>query len=119
MKRLLRLALTLVLTLTLTIFAYAHGGMEHVMGTVAAISATSITVTTTDGKSQTVLITAETTYAKDDTAIALSDIKVGDAIVIHAAIRNNALTAATVKIGASRGQAGASIKVAPPRSFAK
>jgi Cu/Ag efflux protein CusF len=106
MKRMLTLAPTLALTLTLTFsLAYAHGGMEHVMGTIAGISATSITVTTTDGKSQTVLLAPETKYARNDTAIALSDIRVGDAVVIHATRKNNALTAATVKVGASHGQA--------------
>jgi hypothetical protein len=62
-------------------------------------------VTTTDGKSQTVLLTTDTKYARENTAIALSDIKVGDAVVIHATKKNNALTAATVKIGAGHGQA--------------
>jgi hypothetical protein len=102
MKRLLTLALTLALTAAL---AHAHGGMEHVMGTVAAVSATSITVTTSDGKSQTVLLTPDTKYAKKDTAITVGDIKVGDAVVIHATMKNNALTAATVKVGAAHSQA--------------
>lgn len=105
MKRLQTLALTLALVWTLaTSFAYAHGGMEHVMGTVASIDATSITVTTTDGKSQKVLLTVETKYARENTAIALSDVKVGDAVVIHATRKDNALTAATVKVGAGHGQ---------------
>src|SRR6266487_780101 len=51
--------------------AYAHNGMEHVMGTVASITDNSITVTTTDGKSQTVTTTADTKYTKMDAAIAL------------------------------------------------
>jgi hypothetical protein len=102
MKILLTLALTLIL---MTGFVYAHGGMEHVMGTIASISATSITVATTDGKSQTVLLTADTKYAKNDTAIPVSEIKVGDSVVIHATRKANELTAATVKVGASRRQA--------------
>ncbi len=112
MRQLLTLALTLAL---MSSFAYAHGGMEHVMGTVAGINATSITVTTTDGKSQTVLLTADTTYARNNTAITLGDIKVGDAVVIHATRKNNALTAATVKIGASRGQTAQPPKAVPPK----
>ncbi len=99
----MRALLTLALTFSLMVcLAYAHGGMEHVMGTVAGISATSITVTTTDGKSQTVLLTAETKYAKNDTAITVKDIKVGDPVVIHATRKNNELTAATVKVGVNR-----------------
>jgi Cu/Ag efflux protein CusF len=96
MRRLLTLALALGLMVSM---AYAHGGMEHVMGTIASISATSITVTTTEGKSQTVLLTAETKYAKNNTAITVKDIKAGDSVVIHATRKNNELTAATVKVG--------------------
>src|ERR1700738_318750 len=64
--------------------AYAHNGMEHVMGTVASITDNSITVTTTDGKTRTVTATADTKYSKKDTVIALRDLKVGDHVVIHA-----------------------------------
>jgi hypothetical protein len=96
MKRLFAIILTLGLMAGV---AYAHKGMEHVMGTVASITDTSITVTTTDGKTQTVTTTADTKYAKMDTAIALKDIKVGDHVVIHATKKDNKLVAATVKVG--------------------
>jgi len=97
--------LTIVLTIGLgTCISYAHNGMEHVMGTVAGITSTSITVTVTDGKSQLVFITADTKYAKNDKAISLSDIKVGDHVVIHATGKNNQLTAVTVKVGANHTQ---------------
>ena len=79
--------------------AYAHNGMEHVMGTVASITDDSITVTTKDGKTQTVAATAETKYSKMNTAIALKDIKVGDHLVIHATKKDNKLVAATVEVG--------------------
>jgi hypothetical protein len=79
--------------------AYAHNGMEHVMGTVASITDDSITVTTNDGKTETVAATAETKYSKMDVAIALKDIKVGDHVVIHATKKDNKLIAATVQVG--------------------
>src|SRR6266567_6445954 len=79
--------------------AYAHNGMEHVMGTVASITDNSITVTTTDGKTQTVTTTADTKYSKMNAAIALKDIKVGDHVVIHATKKDNKLIAATVQVG--------------------
>jgi hypothetical protein len=96
MKRLFALVLTLGLIIGV---AYAHNGMEHVMGTVASITDTSITVTTMDGKSQAVAITSDTKYAKMDAVIALKDIKVGDHVVIHATKKDNKLVAATVKVG--------------------
>jgi len=96
MKKVLATLFALVLMVS---SAYAHNGMEHVMGTVASITDSSITVTTTDGKTQTVTATADTKYSKMDTAIALKEIKVGDHVVIHATKKDNKLIAATVKVG--------------------
>ena len=96
MKKLIATFFTLVLTVS---SAYAHNGMEHVMGTVASITDNSITVTTTDGKTQTVMATVETKYSKKDAAIALKDIKVGDHVVIHATKKEGKLIAATVQVG--------------------
>ena len=90
---------TLFLLVLMVSSAYAHNGMEQVMGTVASITDNSITVTTTDGKSQTVTTTADTKYTKMDAAIALKDIKVGEHVVIHATKKDNKLVAATVKVG--------------------
>jgi opacity protein-like surface antigen len=96
MKKLIAILFTLVLMLS---GAYAHNGMEHVMGTVASISNNAITVTTADGKTQTVTTTADTKYMKMDAAIGLKDIKVGDRVVIHASKKDNTLIAAMVQVG--------------------
>ena len=96
MKKVLATLFTLVLIVS---SAYAHNGMEHVMGTVASVTDNSITVTTTDGKTQTVTATADTKYTKMDAAIALKDIKVGDHVVIHATKKDGKLLAATVQVG--------------------
>jgi len=96
MKKVLATLFTLVLMVS---SAYAHNGMEHVMGTVSSIADNSITVTTTDGKTQTVTTTADTKFSKMNAAIALKDIKVGDHVVIHATKKNDKLIAATVQVG--------------------
>ncbi|WP_035356038.1 DUF5666 domain-containing protein [Edaphobacter aggregans] len=96
MKKLIAIFFTLVIMVS---SAHAHNGMEHVMGTVASITDNSITVTTTDGKTQTVTTTADTKYNKIDAVIALKDIKIGDNVVIHATNKDNKLVAATVKVG--------------------
>jgi hypothetical protein len=96
MKKLIATFFSLVLMAS---SAYAHNGMEHVMGTVASMTDSSITVTTTDGKTQTVATTADTKYSKMDAPIALKDIKVGDHVVIHATKKDNKLIAATVQVG--------------------
>ena len=79
--------------------ALAHGGMEHVQGKVAKVSDSSITVTTTAGKTQEVLVDAKTTYSKASKPIQKADIQAGDRVVIHAEEVNEKLTARTVEIG--------------------
>ena len=81
--------------------ATAHGGEEHVIGTVTKVSDASITVKTTAGKTVEVGFDAKTAYARGKETIQKSDIKVGDRIVIHAAEVNEKLVAHTVEIGAA------------------
>lgn len=103
MKKLLMLILTFGIFASL---AYAHNGMQHVMGTVSAINGSNITVTTTEGKTQTVAVTSDTKFSKADGPMALKDIKVGDHVVIHAAKKGDVLTAAEVKIGTMNMKSG-------------
>src|ERR1700731_573433 len=80
--------------------ATAHGGEEHVIGTVTRISDTSISVRTTAGKIVEVSFDAKmTTYARGKQPIKKTDIKVGDRIVIHAMEVNEKLVAHSVEIG--------------------
>jgi hypothetical protein len=83
----------------LSSLAIAHGGLEHVIGTVAVISDTSITVKTAAGKTVEVALDAKTTFSKSEQPIQKTDIKVGDRVVIHAAKTGATLTAHTVAIG--------------------
>ena len=91
----LQIALLAVLALALlpTIVS-AHGGEEHVVGTVTKVSDTSVTVKTTVGKTVDVGFDAKTTYARAKQPVQKSDVKVGDRIVIHAVEVNEKLVAA-------------------------
>src|SRR6266853_1588761 len=91
--------LAIVSLALLPIIARAHGGEEHVTGTVTKISDTSITVKTTAGKTVEVGFDGKTTYARSKQPIQKTDIKVGDRIVIHAAEVNEKLVAHTIEIG--------------------
>ena len=85
-----------------SILAIAHGGMEHVMGTVAAVTSNSVTVNTTQHKTVTVLIDPSTKFENKPASGSLSDLKVGERVVIHA--KPNAqkkLVAVTVKWGSA------------------
>jgi hypothetical protein len=97
-RRVLLLALASML---LSVVALAHDGMEHVRGTVSKVSDQSVTVTTAAGKSVEVLLDAQTTYSRADKPTQKSDLKVGDRVLIHAAEKNEILTAHTVAVGIS------------------
>ena len=81
--------------------ALAHGGFEHVMGTVSKVSAQSVTVTTAAKKNVEVGINAKTTYTRGDKSVTSTDMKVGDRVVIDATEVNEVLAAASVKLGAA------------------
>jgi preprotein translocase subunit YajC len=89
------------LLLALALATFAHAGMEHVMGTVAAVTDNSITVDTVKHTKVTVLIDPSTKFIKNNAQALLKDLKVGDRVVIHAK-RNpdKKLVGAEVKWGA-------------------
>jgi hypothetical protein len=94
--------LAIVSLALLPTIASAHGGEEHVTGTVTKVTDTSVTVKTTAGKTVEVGFDAKmTSYARVKQPIQKTDIKVGDRIVIHAMEVNEKLVAHTVEIGAT------------------
>jgi hypothetical protein len=98
----LRIQIALVAMLALALLpaiVSAHGGEEHVVGTVTKVSDTSVTVKTTAGKIVEVGFDAKTTYARAKLPIQKTDVKVGDRIVIHAVEVNEKLVAHTVELG--------------------
>ena len=68
----------------LTAAAWAHGGEEHIMGTVSKVEQNSITVKTTGTKTVTVAVVSTTKFIKNKAAAKIADLKVGDRVVIHA-----------------------------------
>jgi hypothetical protein len=99
----IHIALTTILALALLpAILSAHGGEEHVIGTVTKVSDTSVTVKATTGKIVEVGFDAKmTTYARAKLPTQKSDVKVGDRIVIHAMEVNEKLVAHTVELGAA------------------
>jgi hypothetical protein len=91
--------LAVVSLVLLTTIAIAHGGEEHVVGTVTKVSDMAVTVKTTAGKTVEVGFDSKTTYQRAKQPIQKSDIKVGDRIVIHATVVNEKLVGHTVEIG--------------------
>ena len=98
MKRPVSIVLSL---LFLAGMAFAHGNEQHVMGTVTAVSDSSITVETMDKHQVTVSIVPDTKFMMGTTAATLTNLKVGDRVVIHAVKKDDQLQAHMVKIGAA------------------
>lgn len=79
--------------------AFAHGGQEHVMGTVKTIDEKSIIVTTKDKKDVTVQLDPSTKFEKAGTAATAGDVSVGDRVVVHSKKGDSGMVAALVKVG--------------------
>ena len=80
--------------------AYAHNGLEHVMGTVTALTDSSITVDTVKHTSVTVLIDPTTKFTKNNAEASLKDLKIGDRVAIEAKENSDKkLVGVTVKLG--------------------
>jgi hypothetical protein len=89
--------------------SFAHNGNEHVMGTVTAISANSITVQSADKEAKTtaVSILASTMFMKSGAHVSLKDLKVGDRVVVEAKEnKDNKLEAVSVTFGKPQPHAG-------------
>jgi Cu/Ag efflux protein CusF len=101
-KNIVRFTLAAVALLIGSTPVFAHAGMEHVMGTVAAVTDSSITVDTVQHKQITVLLDPSTKFTCSNAQASLKDLKVGDRVVIHA--KPNAdkkLVGVTVQWGAN------------------
>ncbi len=76
---------TLLVFVLISAAAWAHNGMDHVIGTVSKLTETTITVVQEkDHKAVEVVTVQDTTYEKDKKPAHRGDLKVGDRVVIHA-----------------------------------
>jgi hypothetical protein len=86
-----------VLVLAFAIPAFAHGNMDHIIGTVTTINGKIVTVEK-DGVSTQVALVATTTWEANGKPGTQADLKVGDRVVIHATKINNVETAHDVRL---------------------
>jgi preprotein translocase subunit YajC len=91
----------LALMVLTTTTAFAHGDKKHVVGTLEKINADSVMVKTADGKSVEVKLAATTAFVsridKTDKPAKISDLAVGDRVVIHATPKGEILEADEIK----------------------
>jgi hypothetical protein len=92
----------------------AHGDKVHVMGVIEKVTADAVTVKTKEGKSVEVKLVATTVYTTSaDQPTKVSDLAVGQRVVIHADPKGKDLIAATVKFSNAT---AASAAAASPRN---
>jgi len=83
---------------------YAHNGVEHVLGTITAITDSSITVDTLKHTSVTVAIDPATKFTRGDAQASRKDLKVGDRVAIDAKeSAEKKLVGVNVKLGSTAG----------------
>ena len=92
----------------------AHGDKKHVIGTIEKLNSGSVTVKTRDGKLVQVKLVPSTTYvarvATADKPASLTDLAVGDNVVIHATPKGDDLEADEVRFSAPSASGSASSK---------
>ena len=64
--------------------AFAHNGIEHIMGTVTAVTGKSISVETVQHSSVTVMVDPSTTFTHKGVKASLKDLKAGERVAINA-----------------------------------
>ncbi|MDP9337322.1 MAG: hypothetical protein M3P45_00480 [Acidobacteriota bacterium] len=101
----------------LAVAASAHGDKKHVIGTIQKVDASSVTVKTSDGKSVEVKLVASTAYVKRvdtvDKPATLSDLAVGENVVVHATPKGDDLEADQVRFSTAAAARPASPKSQP------
>jgi hypothetical protein len=97
MKHLTIVALTFALGLAISAPVFAHGNNVHVRGVVTQVSATSLTVQQANNTPKTVTLSPKTTFLRAGKAAAMTDVKVGDRVVID--LPKNSTEALEVQIG--------------------
>ena len=88
-------ALALAATLSSSTLVLAHGGNDHVRGTVTAVTPQSITVQTTEKATKTLTVSAKTEVKG---AAKLADVKVGDRVVVD--VPEGTTNASLIQVGA-------------------
>ena len=89
-----------VLVLGLVVAAAAHGKAEKSMGTVKSISTTELVITTTAGLEKAFQLTANTRFLKSEEPAKVTDLIVGDRVVVEADVHHGSKAIAiSVKFG--------------------
>jgi uncharacterized GH25 family protein len=93
-----KLAIYIAFVALLCTIAVAHEGHKHIKGKVTAINGQEVTVQVENGPEQKVVVTPESKLMKGDDEVKLSDLKVGDGVLIHGAEKDGKIEAEELRI---------------------
>jgi hypothetical protein len=115
-----KLTMLVAIAALLASMTLAHGDKKHVVGTLEKVNGDSVVVKTAAGKSVEVKLLASTTYVSrvgnEDRSAKVSDLAVGDRVVIHATPRGETLEANEVKFSAPASSAASSETKGKPKT---
>lgn len=92
--------LSMAFLLASTVPVFAHGGFDHVIGTVAGVSGSVLTVKTTKGNVD-VKLDDKTEISRGDQKVLASDLKAGLRVVVDIPEGSKDKVAHSVKVGTS------------------
>ena len=90
-----------VIASSLALSSFAHGGVEHLKGTITKVDGSSITLAVEKGSPVVVATDAKTEFSRGGEKVTVKDVAVGDKAVIHAVEHDEHLLAQVVKLGAA------------------
>jgi hypothetical protein len=115
-----KLTMLVAIAALLASMTLAHGDKKHVVGTLEKVNGDSVVVKTAAGKLVEVKLVASTTYVSrvgnEDRSAKVSDLAVGDRVVIHATPRGETLEANEVKFSAPASSAASSETKGKPKT---
>lgn len=95
-----KFATVLLASIGITTTAFAHGGFEHVMGTVVKVEKNTLTVKTAKGD-VAVKLDDKTEFTKDDHKASVADLLPGLRVVVDLPEEEKSPAAHSIKIGAA------------------
>jgi len=96
----IRCLLPALILLAITTQAIAHGGFEHVIGTITAVQGNTVTVKTAKGDVN-VTLTPKTEITKDGRKLEPADLKPGTRVVVDIPEGSKDKAAHSIKVGVS------------------
>ena len=99
MKNMKSISLIVLFVLIAGVLAVAHNGVEHIKGTVTAVSDKTITIKTADNQTKVVNFSEKTVFEKSKKSSTVKNLHVGDKVVVDYHDMSGMMHAVIVRFG--------------------